>query len=54
MYLRNLPAWNNVVNTLSTSSPSQTSVTFWRFGLFAIFSSALRPTNSWSNLTNCP
>ncbi|MNC89125.1 hypothetical protein D3C83_50240 [compost metagenome] len=54
MYLVNLPAWNSLLNTLSTSSPFQTSVTFWRFGFFAIFSSAARPMNSWSKRMNPP
>ena len=46
MYFENLPAWKRRLNTLSTSSPFHTSVTFCRFGFLAIFSSAARPMNS--------
>ena len=54
MYFEKLPAWNSLLKTLSSSSPFQTSVTFWRFGFFATFSSALRPIYSWSKRTNPP
>ena len=54
MYFVIVPSLNNEPNAFATSSPFQTSVTFLRRGLPAIFSSACRPMNSWSNLTNGP
>jgi len=46
MYFVIVPSLNNEPNTLATSSPFQTSVTFLRRWLPAIFSSACRPMNS--------